>query len=767
LLSSLDNFAAFITAVLQTAGKYIPGAEYTIEVRDVARKKKRNRQGLKYEIAGLSFFALAVLVMISLADVAAGALGQFFARLFRVSLGWGAYFIPFCLILLGILFLQREKRFFSSRLTGTLLLLLVLLTLFHLPYPKTEIWSYAWAGEGGGLLGALFALVFLTLFGLVGSYIVLLTLALIASLLITNLSLVNLSRGIFGKLKEGGRIIHRCCANTFALQEDDLQQERTEEETIVPIMVCNDMEPEPAKELEKVPEEDVKEYPAPVIPPPVQPIRTVLNYQLPPLHILRRNQSQRDSRWQKNVTENIKLLEETLAEFNVKARVVEVSKGPAITRYELQLAPGTKVSRVVSLADDISLHLAATDIRIEAPIPGKAAVGIEVPNKEITPVYLREVVDTPAFKESTSPLTFALGKDIAGEPVIADLGKMPHLLIAGATGAGKSVYLNALLASFLFRVKPDEVKFILIDPKRVELSVYNDLPHLLAPVVVDPQRAAATLCWLVQEMENRYNLFAQRGVRNIGRYNRSLVGSEEEDLFLPYIVVIIDELADLMFVAPSEVEDAICRLAQMARAAGIHLVIATQRPSVDVITGLIKANIPSRISFAVSSQTDSRTILDMGGAEKLLGKGDMLFLPVGSAKPYRIQGAFISDKEVEKLVYFWRQQAEPEYREEVLAAELATKDKATVKDGEDELFSQALELVVEQKQASASMLQRRFRIGYTRAARLIDLMEEKGYVGPSEGSKPRQVLISRERLQRLTESGESGRLTSGEKGLKL
>ena len=725
----------------------------TAEVKGVARKKKKDRQGLKYEIAGLSSFALAVLVTISLADLGAGALGRFFARIFRLGLGWGAYFIPLCLILLGILLMQRERKISSSRFTGTLLLVLVLLTLFHLQYPKTEVWSYAWAGEGGGLIGALFALIFLTLFGLLGSYIVLVTLGLIASLLITDLSLVNLSRGIINRVKEGGRVIHRCCANPLA-QGEEIKQEGAEEERFVPVLVGREEKPEPIRELEKIPEEEVKEEGTKAAPPPVEPIRSVLSYQLPPVHILRRNKGQRDTRWQKHVTENIKLLEDTLAQFNVKARVIEVSRGPAITRYELQLAPGTKVSRILSLADDISLHLAAPDVRIEAPIPGKAAVGIEVPNKEITPVYLREVVESPVFKESTSPLTFALGKDIAGEVVIADLGKMPHLLIAGATGSGKSVCLNALLASLLFRVKPDEVKFILIDPKRVELSVYNDLPHLLAPVVVDPQRAAATLCWLVQEMENRYNLFAQRGVRNIGRYNRSLDPSEEKELFLPYIVVIIDELADLMFVAPSEVEDAICRLAQMARAAGIHLVIATQRPSVDVITGLIKANIPSRISFAVSSQTDSRTILDMGGAEKLLGKGDMLFLPVGSIKPYRLQGAFITDKEVEKLVYFWRQQAEPEYREEVLEAELATQEKGNPGEEEDELFPQALELVVEQQQASASMLQRRFRIGYTRAARIIDLMEERGYVGPSEGSKPRQVLISRERLQRLAESAE-------------
>lgn len=692
--------------------------------------------------------ALAVLLLLGLFSTGAGALGQFLRKLFQLSLGWVAYIIPFCFIVAGVM-TQRKERVSPVRITGIGLLIIVSAALFHLHYPPAEIWSSALEGEGGGFVGASLALFFRTLFGPIGSYIMLGTLGLIAILLATHLSLVGVGSGLMAGLKRCGRVVGPFFSGVFDPEKRETLGRVPEEEIVLPVMVYGDDEGDLEKDINRATSSTAGEHPLPRSPLPAQAYHPTLNYQLPPLHILRRNRRQRNSRWQKNITDNIRILEETLAQFNVEAKVIEVSKGPVITRYELQPALGTKVSRILSLSDDIALHLAAAGVRIEAPIPGKAAVGIEVPNKEIVEVYLREVVETKLFQENPSSLTFALGKDIAGEPIVADLGKMPHLLIAGATGAGKSVYLNSLLSSLLFRVKPDEVKFILIDPKRVELSIYNALPHLLTPVVFDPQRAAASLCWLVEEMENRYDLFAQKGVRDIVRYNRSLSGKDQEELFLPSIVVIIDELADLMFVAPAEVEDAICRLAQMARAAGIHLVIATQRPTVDVITGLIKANIPSRVSFAVTSQTDSRTILDMAGAEKLLGKGDMLFLPAGRLKPLRVQGAYVSDKEVEKLVYFWQQQGQPEYREEVLEVELEVKGKRADPDGEDELFPRALDLIVEREQASASMFQRRFRIGYTRAARMIDHMEEKGYVGPPEGSKPRQVLISRERLQRL------------------
>ncbi|MFM1650879.1 DNA translocase FtsK [Brevibacillus sp. B_LB10_24] len=432
---------------------------------------------------------------------------------------------------------------------------------------------------------------------------------------------------------------------------------------------------------------------------------------------------------------NAAKLVHTLKSFGVSAIVSEVHRGPAVTRYEVQPATGVKVSRIVSLTDDLALALAAKDIRIEAPIPGKSAIGIEVPNTEVAVVTLREVLESGSYRDAAAKLTVALGRDISGEPIVADLAKMPHLLVAGATGSGKSVCINGLIMSILFKAKPHEVKLMMIDPKMVELNVYNGIPHLLAPVVTDPRRASVALKKVVAEMERRYNLFAKMGSRNIEMYNQQVTDNP-----LPYIVVIVDELADLMMVAPGDVEDAICRLAQMARAAGIHLIIATQRPSVDVITGVIKANIPSRIAFGVSSMADSRTILDMGGAEKLLGRGDMLFLPMGASKPVRIQGAFVSDQEVEEVVSFVKQQQEAKYNQEMIPDEAAEEVQTVI---DDELYDQAVQIVAEAQTASASLLQRRLRVGYTRAARLIDMMEAQGIVGPYEGSKPREVRLPR------------------------
>jgi DNA segregation ATPase FtsK/SpoIIIE, S-DNA-T family len=442
-------------------------------------------------------------------------------------------------------------------------------------------------------------------------------------------------------------------------------------------------------------------------------------------------------------------LEDTLKSFGVEARVINVSRGPAVTRYELQPSPGVKVSKIVNLSDDISLNLAASGVRIEAPIPGKAAVGIEVPNKDVTAVFLREVIESDEFSQFQSKLSFAVGKDISGENIVADIAKMPHLLIAGATGAGKSVCINSLIISLLYKASPDEVKLLMVDPKVVELGVYNGIPHLLIPVVTDPKKAAGALNWAVQEMVNRYKLFAEKGVRDIKGYNAMLKSSGEEGK-LPQIVIIIDELADLMMVAPNDVEDAICRLAQMARAAGMHLVIATQRPSVDVITGIIKANIPSRISFAVTSQVDSRTILDMAGAEKLLGKGDMLFYPVGEPKPIRIKGAFVSEKEVENVVEHVKSLGSAEYDENIIE-EINSENEPQEKDpgDNDELLPQAIEMVVESGQASVSLIQRKFKVGYARAARIVDQMEERGVVGGYEGSKPRQVLMTRMQWQEM------------------
>jgi len=476
--------------------------------------------------------------------------------------------------------------------------------------------------------------------------------------------------------------------------------------------------------------------------------REIRPYQLPSLNLL--NNSEQQSGTSKNeIRDKALLLEKTLAEFGVRARVIAYSQGPAVTRFELELAPGVKVNKILNLTDDLALKLATSGIRIEAPIPGKAAVGIEVPNQVVTSVSLKDVLDTSEFKGHKSKVSVGLGKDIAGTPIVANLAEMPHLLVAGATGSGKSVCINTIITSILFKALPTEVKFILVDPKMVELTHYNDIPHLLTPVVNDPKQAAAALKWAVREMERRYSLLAAASVRDMNRYNELAEVHNQEKL--PQIVVIIDELADLMMVTPVEVQDAICRLAQMARAAGIHLILATQRPSVDVITGLIKANIPSRISFAVSSQVDSRTILDVGGAEKLLGKGDMLFAPAGMAKPLRVQGAFISDVEVEKLLDFVKNQNEgPEYVEGVTSDLEAEKGNSSQTAEEfDELWKDVLRIVMETGQASSSMLQRRFRIGFSRAGRLIDQMEMLGIVGPPQGSKPRELMMSPDQIEQM------------------
>ncbi|MGL5348061.1 MAG: DNA translocase FtsK 4TM domain-containing protein [Peptostreptococcaceae bacterium] len=468
------------------------------------------------------------------------------------------------------------------------------------------------------------------------------------------------------------------------------------------------------------------------------------NYKKPTTELLNKIDKKADDNGKKKVLKNASLLEKTLSDFGVEAKVNQVTVGPTITRYEIQPSPGVKVSKIVNLTDDIALSLAAKSIRMEAPIPGKSAIGIEVPNESSQIVGLREVLESEEFKKFDSPLAMALGKDISGKPIIADIGKMPHLLIAGSTGSGKSVCVNTLINSILYKANPDEVKFLLIDPKVVELANYNGIPHLLIPVVTDPKKAANALNWAVVEMNKRYKMFAENGVKDITSYNEKC---EEK---LPKIVIIIDELADLMMVSANDVEDYICRLAQMARAAGMHLIVATQRPSVDVITGVIKANIPSRIAFAVSSQTDSRTILDMGGAEKLLGKGDMLFYPLGAAKPVRLQGAFVSEGESERIVDFVKEQVEEEVKyEDNIMETIAKANNVSKGSDEDDLLKEAIEFVVESGQGSASMLQRKFKIGFNRAARLIDSMEERGIVGQSEGSKPRKVLISKQDLQDL------------------
>lgn len=471
-------------------------------------------------------------------------------------------------------------------------------------------------------------------------------------------------------------------------------------------------------------------------------------YTFPDFDLLNKKSAALSADSREELRETAAKLIATLKSFNVDAELLHVSKGPTVTRYELKPAAGVKVSKIVGLADDIALRLAATGVRIEAPIPNKEAIGIEIPNKTVATVSIREVLDSDEFKSFSSKLAFALGKDIAGKNVVVDLAKMPHILIAGATGSGKSVCINTLIASIIYKADPNEVKLLMIDPKVVELNVYNGIPHLMIPVVTDPRRASGALYWAVQEMTRRYAVFAEYNVRNLEGYNNAILESGSENT-MPHVVIIIDELADLMMVAPGEVEDSICRLAQLARAAGIHLVIATQRPSVDVITGIIKANIPSRIAFAVSSQVDSRTILDSSGAEKLLGRGDMLFSPVGASKPKRLQGAFISDKEIERIVEFIKSGSVARYDEDVL--EKIENGKTVNISGNDndpgdndELLPRAIEIAVDTGKISASYLQRRLKIGFSRAARIVDQMEERGWIGPPDGSKPREVLLSKE-----------------------
>lgn len=485
-----------------------------------------------------------------------------------------------------------------------------------------------------------------------------------------------------------------------------------------------------------------------------QPEEEEPEYIKPPIEILNEIEKPNESNLQEELRTNAEKLVSTLQSFGVQTRIIDIARGPAVTRYELQPSAGVKISKITNLADDIALNLAASGVRIEAPIPNKPAVGIEVPNKVVSTVSIREIIDSPEFQQAKSPLAVALGRDIAGKVTVADLAKMPHTLIAGSTGSGKSVCINSLIVSMLYHSTPQEVKLLLIDPKMVELGIYNGIPHLLIPVVTDPKKAAGALSWAVNEMLNRYQLFKDYSVRDMTGFNRA---AEKNGLKpMPQIVIIIDELADLMMAAPGEVEDSICRLAQMARAAGMHLVIATQRPSVDVITGVIKANIPSRIAFAVSSQIDSRTILDSSGAEKLLGRGDMLFSPIGSSKPTRVQGCFVTDGEVERIIEFIKQSGQKMTYDEQILQEIdrhavsdnkkkGGKDEGGGFSDEDEMLPSAIEIVVETGQASTSMLQRRLKLGYARAARLMDAMEEKGIIGPFEGSKPRQVLITKER----------------------
>lgn len=711
---------------------------------DFVPKVQLNHTGTRFknELKGIGWIALAILNILFLVEKSAaeiGILGIYLRKLLYALFGEGVWFFPLFLFYIGLYrLLYWAQVAWQKRLVGAVLVLVSILAYLHLDVPKSNFFIYASGGLGGGLIGAGLAWLLLKLFGQAGSYVLLVSIFITGVLIVSETSASSGLRWFFHKLIRAKEKIRNRLASIRLRSMSKSKNEKRDRTKIRKVS-------EQPLNIETVVVENIESQPGENR--PIQENKTEKT-PLPTIEFLRSPTGNRACISDDEVNKNILLLEQTLDNFGVKARVMQVSVGPTITRYEIQPAPGIKVSRIVNLSDDIALSLAAAQVRIEAPIPGKAAVGIEVPNPTPAPVFLKEVLESPQFKNNPSPLTVALGKDIAGQPVVADLIKMPHLLVAGSTGSGKSVCINTLITSILYKSGPDTVKFMLVDPKMVELSIYNGIPHLLAPVVTDPKKAAGALRWAVMEMEKRYASFAEARVKNIEGYNQWL--QKQNQSVLPYIVVIIDELADLMMVAPADVEDAICRLAQMARAAGIHLVIATQRPSVDVITGLIKANIPSRIAFAVSSQIDSRTILDMAGAEKLLGRGDMLYYPIGANKPIRVQGAFIGEEEIELIVGHLKTLGAPVFNEEVInLPEDAASGPGTV---DDDLLPQAVRVVVEHGQASASLLQRRLRVGYARAARLVDLLEQIGVVGPHEGSKPRTVLLSREQLDNFLDS---------------
>ncbi len=682
------------------------------------------------EIMSIIFIAVSFFITYSLFS-SAGFLGNIIKNILLGLLGIGAYICPIIIFAFGIYFLFAEEKEVSPRkIIGSLILLLCIIIFTHIQNLPENIEHLNFFGyvtyfyvngkiDNGGLLGAIIGNFLIGILNYIGTYICLTSLTLISLILLTNKSFFKfVCNKKISERKKNNKNFHEKKSKKpklFAIEKNDMKIEEKN--------LDEKNSSEKISDEKKINEETLD----------------FNKYQFPPIQLLNKKNSNTNQVSKAELAKTSEKLEATLKSFGVEAEIVDVSQGPTVTRYELKPGDGVKVSKISSLADDLALSLAATGIRIEAPVPGKSVVGLEVPNESTDIVFLREIIEDKKFSQFPSKLAFGIGKDIAGKTVVSDISKMPHLLIAGSTGSGKSVCINTLIISLLYKSKPEDVKLLMIDPKVVELGIYNGIPHLLIPVVTDPQKAASALNWAVKEMTRRYNLFAENNVRDMKGYNALKNG---EDL-LPQIVIIIDELADLMMVASKEVEAAICRLAQMARAAGLHLIIATQRPSVDVITGLIKANIPSRLAFSVTSGTDSRTILDVSGAEKLLGKGDMLFHPIGSNKPQRIQGAFISDKEVENIVAFVKKNkvdnVDPTMVEEITCTtKFIDEDEST-----DEFFEASIDLIMKKGKASTSMLQRQFRIGYNRAARIMEELENRGIIGPEDGSRPRQILMSK------------------------
>ncbi|NFN93166.1 DNA translocase FtsK [Clostridium botulinum] len=769
-----------------------------------SNKKTKKESNINNDILGIIYMAIGVILAIAIYTSLAGLLSSLAQNFSYLLIGVGSYAIPIYLIYFGFQYIKtRGNVKFGKRFLGILMLVLILILTCAIiniqMMDDTNSFGdnirFIIDNKGslhGGLIAYFICYPLYKFIGAIGTYILFFTLSVISLILIFDINLYDLvivakdkgeklknERNVKSKFKKEVKVLDNTFVNvvekdedvpTISKEKDAFLSSVDKKIKILDFMkndnIKDDVEGEFSSDIENQITENIveekktthkkiklnseeKQNMSSEIEGNLyqEQDKEDMPYSYPGLELLKINKKLKGSD-KKELIENASKLEEILSNFGVDAKVTQVTKGPSVTRFELQPSPGVKVSKIVNLSDDIALGLAASGIRIEAPIPGKAAIGIEVPNSHQVAVFLREVLESKEFINSSKKLAFALGKDISGKCVVGDLSKMPHTLIAGATGSGKSVCINSLIISLLYKYSPNEVKLLMVDPKVVELNVYNGIPHLLIPVVTDPKKAAAALNWAVNEMTKRYKLFAEMGVRNMESYNELFnKGVIQEKL--PYIVIIVDELADLMMVCPNDVEDYIGRLAQMARAAGMHLVIATQRPSVDVITGVIKANIPSRISFSVSSQIDSRTILDSSGAEKLLGKGDMLYYPVGESKPLRVQGCFISEEEVEQVISFIKSsQGTSNYEEEIIEHINNEAQSSISENGGDvdELLNDAINAVIEYEQASTSFLQRKLRIGFNRASRIMDQLEERGIISEKDGSRPRRILITKEEL---------------------